>query len=113
MRTPLSIAVAQPPCVPYDVAANAAAHAAVVRRAGARLVVFPELSLTGYHMDAADVALDDRRLGPLIDACAELDALALVGAPVAGAAGQSHIGLLALDGTGARLAYRKRYPGAE
>lgn len=48
MREPLPIAVAQPLCVPYDVAANAAAHAAAVRSAGARVVVFPELSLTGY-----------------------------------------------------------------
>ncbi len=113
MPTPLSIAVAQPACVPYDVAANAAAHAAAVRRARARLVVFPELSLTGYYMDAPNVALDDPRLGPVIEACTELDALALVGAPVVGVAGQSHIALLALDRSGARIAYRKRYPGDE
>ena len=42
MREPLVIAVAQPPCVSYDVAANAVTHAATVRAAGARLVVFPE-----------------------------------------------------------------------
>jgi predicted amidohydrolase len=113
MRTPLTIAVAQPPCVPYDVAANADAHAALVRRAGTRLVVFPELSLTGYHMDAANVALDDPRLAPVIDACTEVNALALVGAPLAGAAGQSHIGLLAVDRGGVRIAYRKLYPGDE
>ena len=51
-RTPLRLAVAQPPCVPLDVAANARAHAAAVRAAGARVVVFPELSLTGYELDA-------------------------------------------------------------
>jgi tryptophan synthase beta subunit len=33
MRQPLTIAVAQPSCVPCDVAANAVAHAEVVRRA--------------------------------------------------------------------------------
>jgi predicted amidohydrolase len=113
MRTPLSIAVAQPRCIPYDVAANAGVHAAMVRRALARLMVFPELSLTGYHMDAANVALDDPRLGPLIDACTEMNVLALVGAPLAGAAGQSYIGLLAVDRGGARVAYRKLYPGDE
>ncbi len=53
MRAPLIIAVAQPPCLPCDVAANAATHAATVREAGARVVVFPELSLTGYEFDAA------------------------------------------------------------
>jgi hypothetical protein len=31
MRLPLTIAAAQPECLPYDVAANAAAHAAAVR----------------------------------------------------------------------------------
>ncbi len=113
MRTPLSIAVAQPVCVAYDVAANATIHAATVREADSRLVVFPELSLTGYHMDAPTVAVDDPRLAPLIAACAETDALALVGAPVAGSAGESHIGLLAVDRAGARVAYRKRYPGAD
>ena len=39
MREPLSIAVAQPPCVPYDVAANATTHAAAVRAAAGRTKV--------------------------------------------------------------------------
>ena len=47
MREPLRVAVAQPLCVPYDVGQNAVAHAAAVRAAAARVVVFPELSLTG------------------------------------------------------------------
>ncbi|SCF15419.1 hypothetical protein GA0070607_6218 [Micromonospora coriariae] len=42
-RTPLRLAVAQPLCVPRDVAANARAHAAAVRAARARVVLFPEL----------------------------------------------------------------------
>ncbi len=40
MREPLSIAVAQPLCVSYDVAVNAVTHAATVSSAGARVVVF-------------------------------------------------------------------------
>ncbi len=71
MPEPLSVAVAQPPCAPYDVAANARAHAAAVRRAGARVVVFLELSLTGYELDAAPVDPADERLVPLTGACAE------------------------------------------
>jgi predicted amidohydrolase len=51
MYEPLVIAVAQPLCVPYDVAANAVTHAAAVRGAGARVVIFPELSLTGYELE--------------------------------------------------------------
>ena len=109
MREPLVIAVAQPHCVAYDVAANAATHAATVRAAGARVVVFPEMSLTGYELDAPAIAADDRRLTPIVEACAETGSLALVGAPVAGEAGQAHIGILAIDAAGATEAYRKMW----
>jgi predicted amidohydrolase len=108
---PLVLAVAQPASVPYDVAANAVTHAAAVRDAGARVVVFPELSLTGYELDAPAVAADDPRLAPLVEACAEAGSVALVGAPVSGNGGRPHIGMLAVDGTGARVAYRKMWLG--
>jgi predicted amidohydrolase len=111
MRDPLVIAVVQPPCVPYDVAANALAHAAVVRSADARVVVFPELSLTGYELDAPTITARDPRLAPIIEACAETGSVALVGAPVQGEADRSHIGMLAIDGTGARIVYRKVWLG--
>ncbi|MET8353042.1 MULTISPECIES: carbon-nitrogen hydrolase family protein [unclassified Micromonospora] len=106
-RTPLRLAVAQPPCVPQDVAANARAHAAAVRAARARVVLFPELSLTGYELDAPVVPVDDPRLGPLVEACAETGAVALAGAPVAG----DHIAMLAVTGAGATVAYRKVWLG--
>lgn len=102
------IAAAQPPCTPYDVVANAVAHAAVVRDARARVVVFPELSLTGYELDAAAIAADDDRLAPIVDACSATGAVALVGAPTADADGE-HISVLAVDGDGARVAYRKMW----
>ncbi|RIV37668.1 carbon-nitrogen hydrolase family protein [Micromonospora radicis] len=108
MRGPLDIAVAQPACRAYDVAANAAAHAALVGAAAARVVVFPELSLTGYELDAAPVDPGDPRLAPLVDACAATGTLALVGAPVVG----EHIATLAVDGTGVRVVYRKVWLGA-
>ncbi|MGV3720159.1 MAG: carbon-nitrogen hydrolase family protein [Actinomycetota bacterium] len=111
MREPLLIAVAQPPTVAYDVAANAQAHAAMVRTAGARVVVFPELSLTGYELDASAIDADDPRLLPLIEACAGTGSLALVGAPVHGEQGRSHIAMLAVDGGGATIAYRKLWLG--
>ncbi|WP_117210066.1 carbon-nitrogen hydrolase family protein [Allorhizocola rhizosphaerae] len=101
------IAVAQPPLVSLDVAANALAHAAAVREAGARVVVFPELSLTGYELGAPSLAPDDARLAPIVRACAETGSLALVGAPVA-----EHIAMLAVDSAGARVAYQKIYVGA-
>ncbi len=105
MRQALSIAVAQPRCVAHDVASNAEAHAEAVRAADARVVVFPELSLTGYELDATPIAPDDERLAPIVAACAETGTLALVGAPVPGPG----IGFLAVDGTGARVAYTKAY----
>ena len=109
MPEPLSIAVAQPLCVPYDVAVNAVTHAATVRSAGARVVVFPELSLTGYELDAPAITVDDPRLTPIVEACAEAGSLALAGAPVRGEAGGSHIAMLAVEGTGATVAYRKMW----
>jgi predicted amidohydrolase len=102
-RTPLRLAVAQPPCVPLDVAENARSHAVAVRAARARLVVFPELSLTGYELDAPVVSVDDPRLAPLVEACADTGAMALAGAPVAG----DHIAMLAVTGDGVTVAYRK------
>ena len=112
MPPPLTLAVAQPPCVALDVAANAEAHAATVRAAGARVVVFPELSLTGYELDAPALAVDDPRLAPLVDACAETGSLALAGAPVNGDAGRPHIAMLAVNGGGTAVAYRKMCLGA-
>jgi predicted amidohydrolase len=53
MRAPLTIAVAQP--MP-----TAESHADAVLRSGARVVVFPELSLSGYRYDAADWAQRER-----------------------------------------------------
>ncbi|MCG5472511.1 carbon-nitrogen hydrolase family protein [Micromonospora sp. LAH09] len=106
-RTPLRLAVAQPLCVPLDVAANARAHAAAVRAAGARVVVFPELSLTGYELDAPVVSVDDPRLAPLVEACADSGTLALAGAPIAG----DHIAVLAVTGAGVTVAYRKMWLG--
>jgi predicted amidohydrolase len=112
MRESLTIAVAQPLIVSYDVAANAASHAAAVREAGARVVVFPELSLTGYLHDAAPVSPDDDRLLPLVNACAETGSWALAGAPVRGDGNAVHIGVLAFTGEGASVAYRKMWLGA-
>jgi predicted amidohydrolase len=111
VRDPLRIAVAQPPCVSYDVAANATTHAATVRSAGARVVVFPELSLMGYELGAPAITAKDPRLAPIVEACAEAGSVALAGAPVDGGAGRSYIAVLAIDGTGATVAYHKLWLG--
>jgi predicted amidohydrolase len=111
VRDPIRIAVVQPHCAPYDVARNAAAHAAAVREADARVVVFPELSLTGYELDAETITTGDPRLAPIAAACAEMGATALAGAPIAGADGREYIAMLAIDGTAATVAYRKIWLG--
>ena len=113
MRAPLTIAAAQPLCAPRDVAANAVAHAAAVRAARARVLVFPELSLTGYELDAPAITEADPRLAPIVEACAETGSVALVGAPVPGEAGGASIGVLAIDGSGARIVYRKMWLGGD
>lgn len=109
---PLTVAAAQAPCVSLDVAANVATAAALVRRAAdadARVLVLPELFLTGYELagirshavDAADV-----RLEPLAKACAETRTAVVVGAPVAG-----HISALVFDRSGAVVGrYDKQRP---
>ncbi|HZM83706.1 MAG TPA: carbon-nitrogen hydrolase family protein [Candidatus Limnocylindrales bacterium] len=109
--TQLRLAVAQPFIVANDVATNAHAHAALVKEALARVVVFPELSLTGYELDAPApapaLAVDDARLEPLIEACRENGCVALAGAPVEG----PHIAMLAITGDGVTVAYRKQWLG--
>jgi predicted amidohydrolase len=111
---PLTVAVAQPVCVPLDVAANSAAHAEAVLHSGARLVVFPELSLTGYDLTATALSPEDPRLRPLVAACRETGATALAGAPVRAPDGREYLGTLAVTGAGARFVYAKMWlHGAE
>jgi predicted amidohydrolase len=112
MRGPLSIAVVQPRCAVGDVAANVAGHAAVVSRAGARLVVFPELSLTGYDLGAPAIDPGDSRLGPLVDACSATGSTALAGAPVH-IGGNDYIATLAISSGGVEVAYCKMFPGGD
>jgi predicted amidohydrolase len=105
---PLRVAAVQPACVAYDVAYNAQLHAELVRAAGARVVVFPELSITGYELDADSVDPRDPRLQPICAACADGGSTALLGAPVASDLGE-HIGVLRVEASGASVAYRKMY----
>ncbi len=77
MPAPLQLAVVQPPCVTGALAANAEAHALSVLAARARLVVFPELSLTGYDLEARAVAVDEPALSAVVEACATTGTTAL------------------------------------
>jgi predicted amidohydrolase len=111
----LRLAVAQPLTLPEDIAGNVERHAAAVREADARLVVFPECSLTGYELEAEALDPADPRLRTLIDACRDTDSVAFAGGIVV-AAGGSHarsIGTLAINGSGATVVYRKMHLGGQ
>jgi Carbon-nitrogen hydrolase len=83
----------------------------MIRLAGVRVAVFPELSLTGYELGAKAVSPDDPALTVIAGACAETGAIALAGAPVAGEAGKLHIAALLVSSGGVQVAYRKSFLG--
>jgi predicted amidohydrolase len=95
------------------VPSNARAHASLIRLARARVIVFPELSLTGYELDAEPVSQGEEALMSIVGACAEANSVALVGAPVAGIDGRPHIGTMRIGPDGIDVAYRKCYLGGE
>jgi predicted amidohydrolase len=83
-----SLAAAQTVPKRGDVAANLEEHLRLIRAAAearARVLVFPELSLTGYELDLAAAlafAENDCRLAPLLEMAAEHQMTLVVGAPV-------------------------------
>lgn len=83
-----SIAVAQTVPIRGDVGANLGQHLRLVdvaRDERARVLVFPELSLTGYELDLADgqaFSSNDPRLAPLVEAASSRAMTLVVGAPV-------------------------------
>jgi predicted amidohydrolase len=89
MRAPLRVAAAQIEAVGGDLVGNAATHAAAIAEAaalGARVVVFPELSLSGYDFplltaDVArcEVAPGDPALRTVGEACRAHGVTAVVG----------------------------------
>ena len=112
MKPELSVAAVQPACTAMDVTANARAHADAIRAARARVVVFPELSITGYELGAPAVDPADSALRRIAEACAERQSVALVGAPVV-QDGRRFIATLRVDADGARVVYRKCHLGGD
>ena len=112
-----SIAAAQTVPRPGDVGANVVEHARLVRaaaREGARVLVFPELSLTGYELDlAAALAFSpsDPRLPPLAEVASSYSMTLIVGAPV-GMGDRLHIGALILSPDRTVGLYTKHHLGA-
>lgn len=85
----------------------------MIYRARARVVMFPELSLTGYELDAPVVTPSDSALAILGETCRDTRCVALIGAPVPGAAHKKHIGVLRVDPGGISIAYCKSFLGGE
>ena len=115
--SPPTLGIAQTVPVAGDVAANVAQHLELARRAagaGADLLLFPELSLTGYELELANRLAfepEDERLNPLAQ-CARAEAICLVvGAPLE-LEGALHIASIVLRADGSREIYTKHHLGA-
>ncbi|HEX9087107.1 MAG TPA: carbon-nitrogen hydrolase family protein [Arthrobacter sp.] len=104
MTTALTLAAIQYTALDGGLAANVPEHIRLIEDAddhGARLVVFPELSLTGYRLDKlADpehwVTAGDPRLDGLREICRRTGITAVVGAPFREADGTPRLAALAL-----------------
>jgi predicted amidohydrolase len=121
MHTPLlRLAAAQTVPVAGDVAANLAAHLRLIERAasaGADLILFPELSLSGYEPDAVTrcaMMPGDEAVERLSAKATETGMTILAGTPVVSLAGKPCIGM-AVFVPGGLSVYRKYFlhPGEE
>lgn len=113
-----SLAAAQTIPIPGDVSANIERHARMVHAAAEERVgvlVFPELSLTGYELDLASRLVfseKDPRLDPLVDLASNHGMTLIVGAPVR-MGSRTHICAFILSPDGSVDIYTKRHLGAE
>ena len=80
----------------------------------AQVLVFPELSLTGYELDLADdlaFSQDDPRLAPLVEAASSYSMTLIVGAPVR-IGSRLHIGAFIVSPDRTVEVYTKHHLGA-
>lgn len=115
MEQSLAIAAIQSISVKGDIAENLEHHlrlARVAARHGATLLLFPELSLTGYELAIAHevaVGCNDPRLGELRRLAEESGITMVVGAPIVADGGHLHIGALTFKPNGALSVYTKQH----
>lgn len=111
MNDTLTVAAIQARAVAGDIDTNVTTAVDAIRVAagrGARVVVFPELFLSGYAMAPVSISADDPRLAPLRAATAKTGVVAIMGAAMARRTGKPTIGLLTIDAD-VRHAYDKQY----
>lgn len=107
------IAAAQVAAVRGDIEANVATHAAAIAAAarhGVSVLVFPELSLTGYEPElAAELAIEptDTRLAPLRALATEHRIAVAVGAPLRTGMAMPNLGAILFTGDGTTRTYAK------
>nr|WP_315203023.1 carbon-nitrogen hydrolase family protein [uncultured Albidiferax sp.] len=112
----LRIAAAQSISVPGDIAANVRIHLqfmAAAQQAGAELLVFPELSLSGYEpalLPGCVLQPTDTRLAPLQELARQARMAIVVGAPIASPdALRPHIGAITFWPDGSHRVYCKKH----
>jgi predicted amidohydrolase len=111
------IAAGQIASVRGDMDRNIATHAMAMAAAAAHQVsvlVFPELSLTGYEPDlAADLAISaaDERLAPLLALARQHRIAAVLGAPLRNGTAKPSLGALVLTTSGGTRTYHKMHLG--
>ena len=106
--TALTLSAVQYQALDGGVAANVPEHIRLIEDAeshGARLVIFPELSLTGYRLDLLDgpgewLSAADRRLDGIREICRRTGITAVVGAAFKDADGTPRLAALAVHPTG-------------
>jgi len=117
MESSCRIAAAQTVPVAGDVVANVRQHLHLIETAAAEqvgLLVFPELSLTGYEPalgPALALTIDDARLEPLKAAAHAHDMTIVVGAPLKWE-GKLYLAALVIMPSGEVLPYTKHHLGA-
>jgi predicted amidohydrolase len=111
------IAAAQVASVRGDIDGNIATHAAAISAAATHKVavlVFPELSLTGYEPElAAELATtaSDGRLAPLLALARQHQMAVIVGAQLVNAPAKPALGAILITASGTTRTYRKMHLG--
>ena len=109
------IAAAQSSSVPGDISRNVAHHlrfAAIAAEYGVRMLIFPELSLTGYELGLARASAihpDSAWLDPLRDFAARTGMTVVAGGPLVNDSGALHIAAFLLHPDGSVGTHTKQH----